>query len=101
MILERARLETNRVDVHRGGDHLRRVLVALSRVLHLRIPQSFHQNEALHPTTLSGLLLARHGQRHVQPYDLLLDESQVSSKTDLQCNSIRGSLVAFWRGTAS
>ena len=66
-----------RQDVHRGGDHLRGVLAALPRLLHLHLPPQGDRHEALHPARLPRLLLVRHGKLHVQPAHLLLDERKV------------------------
>ena len=64
-------------DVHRGGDHLRGVLAAVPRVLHIHVPRHRDPAPALHPARLPRLLLARHVQLHVQPAHLLLDERKV------------------------
>ncbi len=66
-----------REDVHRRRDHLRRLLAALPRLLHLHVPPQGDRAQALHPARLPRLLLAGHGQLHVQPAGLLLDERKV------------------------
>ena len=71
-------------NVHRGGDHIRRVLASLPRLLHLHVPPQGDRDQAVHPARLSGLLLARHGQLHVQPVHLLLDECQVRTYVRVQ-----------------
>ncbi len=66
-----------REDVHRRRDHLRRLLAALPRLLHLHLPPQGDRAQALHPARLPRLLLAGHGQLNVQPAGLLLDERKV------------------------
>ena len=66
-------------NVHGGGDHLRRVLASLSRLLYLHLPPQGDRDQALHPARLPGLLLVGNGKLDVQSTNLLLDERKVRS----------------------
>jgi hypothetical protein len=71
-------------DVHRGCDHLRRLLAALPHLLHLHVPRQGDHAQAIHPARLSRLLLASNVKFNVQPAHILLDERQVSKVEGLE-----------------
>lgn len=60
-----------------GGGDVCHLLAALPHLLHPGQFQQGHLQATLHPTGLSGHLLAGHELHHVQPHHLLLSQPEV------------------------
>lgn len=65
---------SGRQNVRRGGDDFPDLLVSLSLVFRVRVPQQKHRGQGVRARPVLGLLLVGHVQFHGEPDNLLLDE---------------------------